>query len=142
MLVANLITQHPDLIPTVGKVRYFPDRSGFFIVLGFDGKVLVHGDYEGSIETTPPKQLPFELPINEIITIAKQGGGYLKMNYKGYIYQMFIYSVLNSPYIVCSGLYIDTYHIKQRRTQWKRMEKTIMKKKKCINSNGSGNGGD
>lgn len=132
MLVANLLTKHPNILPSIGKLRYFPDNSGFFIVLDIEGKILVHGNYDGDVSNID--QLPFHIPTKEIVEVAKGGGGYIRYNYQGYIYQTFVYLVPNSSYIVCSGLYVDTQHI-QARKQWKRFDKLMLKsmssEKKC-----------
>ena len=123
MLAAALISQHPSWIPDFQKVRYFPDQSGFFVVLDFTGKVLCHGDYDGSLEET----LPFNFPINSLLDTARNGGGYVRYNYKGYIYESFIYVYPGSAYVVCSGLFIDLHHIQQRLDTWKRVDRTLLK---------------
>jgi len=125
MLVSSLISANPEFIPTIGQIRYFPDKSGFFVVLNMSGKLLVHGDYEGDLST--PSSLPFALNIPEIVDIARNGGGYLKHNYKGYMFHSFIYASPGSSYIVMSGMYMDTDHI-ARRHEWKRVNKLIGKK--------------
>jgi len=124
MLVANLLTKHPVILPSIGKLRYFPDNSGFFMVLNLEGKILVHGNYDGDVSNA--EKLPFNVPTKEIVEVAKEGGGYIRYNYKGYIYQTFVYLAPNSPYIVCSGLYVDTQHI-QARKRWKRFDKLMLK---------------
>jgi hypothetical protein len=123
MLAAALISQHPSLIPDFQKVRYFPDQSGFFVVLDFTGKVLCHGDYDGDID----QPLPFNLPINSILETARNGGGYVRYNYKGHIYESFVYVYPGSSYIVCSGLFIDIHHIQKRLDTWTRVDRTLLK---------------
>jgi hypothetical protein len=123
MLVAALVHKNPKLIPEFQTVRYFPDQSGFFIILDFDGTLLVHGDYSGDL--TQP--LPFNWPVTVILDTAKNGGGYIRYNYKGYVYESFIYIYPGSSYIVCSGLFNDHHHIQQRLTQWKRTDRTLLK---------------
>ena len=136
MLVADLLNADNGILNSIGKLRYFPDKSGFFFVLDFSGKLLVHGDYDGDISVE--SNLPFSIPTKEIVEIAKQGGGHLVFNYKGHVYQSFIYSSSSassslssssspSPYIVCSGLYTDADHI-QARSHWRRLDKTMLKR--------------
>lgn len=127
MLAAQLLSVDPKLLNTLGKIRFFPDNSGFFIVIDFNGSLLVHGDYNGNLSDT--SKLPFELPVKDIIDTAKQGGGYIRYNYRGNLYQSFIYPVPDSNMILSSGLIIDSAFIKKRQ-QWKRYDKTMMKRNK------------
>ena len=70
----------------------------------------------------------FDLKITlQDIEIAKNGGGYVKYNYKGYIYESFVYNFEGSPYIVCSGLFNDPKHIQNRAEMWKRTDRTLLK---------------
>ena len=124
MLVANILTQNPSILSSIGKLRYFPDKSGFFIILDYSGKILVNGDYDGDLAGP----LPFDLPTANIVDTAKQGGGYIIFNYKGNIFQLFIYSIPSSPYIVCSGIFTDVYHIDHRQNTWKRKDRILPKK--------------
>jgi len=123
MLTSALLFQNPSILSTLNQIRYFPDRSGFFVVLDFDGNVLSHGDYNGKVD----ESLPFNLPITSLIDAAKNGGGYVKYNYKGYIYDSFVYNYPGSSFIVCSGLYNDPEHIQSRVDNWKRVDKSILK---------------
>ena len=125
LLTAALLFKNPSILSTLDQIRYFPDQSGFFIVLNFDGKVLSHGDYDGDVQVDDI--LPFHLPVANILETAKNGGGYVKYNYKGYIYDSFVYNHVGSPYIVCSGLYNDPQHIESRVNQWKRVNKSLLK---------------
>lgn len=120
MLVAAMIKQNPSIVSSVGNLRYFPDNSGFFIVLDLNGKVVTHGDEED--------ESSFNLPASDILTIAKEGGGYIRYNYKGNVHDLFIYFYPGSKYIVCSGLFIDNQNINRRLSQWKRYDRTILKK--------------
>jgi hypothetical protein len=131
MLAAALISQNPEIIPSFNKIRYFPDQSGFFVVLDFNGNVLVHGDYSGNLKET----LPFNLPINSIMDTARNGGGYVRYNYKGHVYESFIYVYPGSPYIVCSGLFIDLEYIQRRLDTWKRVDRTLLKQSSKEQSN-------
>ena len=125
MLLSDILTDNPSILPSIGKLRYFPDKSGFFIVLDYLGKILVHGDFSGDLNGT----LPFDLPVTSITDIAKQGGGYVRFNYKGNIFQLFVYSTpSSSPYIVCSGMNTDVHHIDFRQKMWKRQDRFLMKK--------------
>ena len=124
MLVAALVEQSPAIIPSISKIRYFPDKSGFFTVLNFQGKLLCHGDYDGNLDE---KSLPFNFPVNEIVELAKNGGGYIRYNYKGFIYESFVYVYPDSSYIICSGIYNDLQHIQNRMSTWKRVDKTLLK---------------
>ena len=128
VLVSKIIQQQSSIIPTIGKLRYFPDKSGFFVVLNYEGKILVHGDYQGNVQDLT--NIPFEFPITDITEMARHGGGYIRYNYKGYIYQSFVCSLSNSPYIVCSGLFIDVYHTEKRKKEWKRRDKILFKRPK------------
>jgi hypothetical protein len=123
MLTSALLFKNPSILPTLSHVRYFPDQSGFFVVLNFDGNILSHGDYDGNMNEI----LPFNVPVTSIIEIAKNGGGYVKYNYKGYIYDSFVYNYPGSPFIVCSGLYNDPQHIQSRTHLWKRQDKSLLK---------------
>lgn len=123
MLAASLISQEPDWIPKFRKIRYFPDQSGFFIVLDFTGKILCHGDYDGDVTQT----LPFNFPTSAILDVARNGGGYVRYNYKGFIYESFVYVYPGSSYVVCSGLFMDLHHIQQRLSTWKRVDRTFLK---------------
>lgn len=123
MLVSALLQKHPELLPSLSRLRFFPDQSGFFIVLNYQGQLLSHGDYEGDL--TPP--LPFDWPVAEIVALAKAGGGYVKYNYKGFIYESFVHGLASSPFIVCSGLYTDLQHIRTRLDTWQRVDRTLIK---------------
>lgn len=131
MLAAAIISQNPEIIPSFNKVRYFPDQSGFFIVLDFNGNVLVHGDYNGDLK----EPLPFNLPLSAIIDAARNGGGYVRYNYKGHVYESFIYVYPGSSYIVCSGLFIDLEYIQKRLETWKRVDRTLFKQSQKDQSN-------
>ena len=124
MLMANLLAQNPVILPTIGKIRFFPDQSGFFIVFDYSGKMLIHGDYHGDLNGP----LPFEIPASQIVELAQQGGGYLKFNYKGSIFQLFVYSIPSSTYIVCAGIFTDPYHVDHRHCTWKRKDRILAKK--------------
>jgi hypothetical protein len=124
MLVAALLHNQPSLLPLIGSIRFFPDQSGFFIVLNYQGKLLAHGD--ANIPSQPDEELPFFFPSDDIVDIAKSGGGYLRYNYKGHVYQSFIHAHPHSPYIVCSGIFSDTNHI-NKRNNWKRSDKTLVR---------------
>ena len=129
LLTAALLFKNPSILSTLDQIRYFPDQSGFFIVLNFDGKVLSHGDYAGDVKLdNDDGVIPFHLPVASIIETAKNGGGYVKYNYKGHIYDSFVYNYVGSPYIVCSGLYSDPQHIESRVHQWKRVDKSLLKR--------------
>ncbi len=128
-LLGHILAENPNVLPTISKLRFFPDKSGFFIVLNYEGKILSHGDYKGEIKDSTT--VPFQLPTREMVEIAKNGGGYIRYNYKGYIYQSFVYSLPTSPYIVCSGLFTDIHHIEKRRNQWKRVDKVLFKQPRC-----------
>ena len=130
MLVAAMLAAQPNLLPTVGKLRYFPDQSGFFIVLDYTGKILVHGDYDGKLDSE--QHLPFIIPVNDMVETAKNGGGYIRYNYKGHIYQSFVYGYPNSPYIVTSGLFSDLHHVTKRK-EWKRVDRTVIRNPLCNN---------
>lgn len=120
MLLAAMIKQNAELVKSAGNLRYFPDSSGFFMVLDLDGKVVAHGDDED--------ENSFNLPISEILTVAKEGGGYVRYNYKGNVHDLFIYLYPGSKYIVCSGLFVDNQNITRRLSKWKRYDRTILKK--------------
>lgn len=123
MLASALLQQVPEAVPALARIRYFPDRSGFFLVLDFQGQVLCHGDYDGKLQG----DLPFHIPVAEMVTLARSGGGYVKYNYKGFIYESFVYASPDSPFIVCSGLFNDLQHIQDRYANWQRVDKTILK---------------
>lgn len=123
-LVADILKENPNILPTIKKLRYFPDKSGYFIVLDFSGKILIHGEYDGDLNGS----LPFELPVKSIIEIAKNGGGYLKFNYMGFLCKLFVYAAPNSSFIICSGIYTDAEHINDRIQMWKRQNKILPKK--------------
>jgi len=123
LLVAALISQQPALIPQLKTLRYFPDQSGFFVVLDLTGQLLCHGDYDGPLDQT----LPFHLPVAALVDTARNGGGYVRYNYKGYVYESFAYVYPNSSYVVCSGLFIDVRHIQQRLATWVRVDRTLLK---------------
>jgi hypothetical protein len=127
MLMSALIKQNPELIKRIENIRYFRDHSGFFIVLDTTGKIVAHGDRESTEEST------LNLPINDILNIAKEGNGYIKYNHRGHIHELFVYICPGSKYIVCSGLFIDNHHVNRRLLNWKRVDRTILKK-----SNSSG----
>jgi hypothetical protein len=133
LLTAALLFKNPSILPTLDKIRYFPDQSGFFIVLNFDGKVLSHGDFENNDTNNDTNNnnsddiLPFQLPVANIIETAKNGGGYVKFNYRGDVYDSFVYNHSGSPYIVCSGLFSDPQHIESRTSRWKRANKCLLK---------------
>ena len=124
LLTAALLHNTPEILSTLDKIRYFPDQSGFFIVLNFEGEVVSHGDVDSSSDASPTT---FQLPVATIIETAKNGGGYVKYNYKGFIYDSFVYNHVGSPYIVCSGIYNDSQHIESRVDRWKRIDKCLLK---------------
>ena len=127
MLTANILSQTPSILSSIKNLRYFPDKSGFFIILNYAGKILVNGDYDGDLNGP----LPFDLPTTNIVDTAKQGGGYIKFNYKGNIFQLFVYSIPSSPYIVCSGMFTDVYHIDHRQNTWRRKDRILTKRGKA-----------
>jgi hypothetical protein len=127
MLVAALLKEQPSLLKTISQIRYFPDQSGFFIVLDYDNKLLAHGDYHGDLT----QKVPFDLPAKDLVDLAKQGGGYMRLNYRGHLYDFFVYAYANSPFVVVSGLSVDSHHV-ANRCNWKRVQRTLMRKAKKI----------
>lgn len=117
-LVGNLLLLQPTLLPSLGRIRYFPDQSGFFVVIDYEGKILANGD--------PASASAQSFPVQDIIQLAKNGGGYLRHNYRGELYQTFVYANPQSPYIVCSGLFVDSSQM-NRRTKWRRTTKMMCK---------------
>jgi hypothetical protein len=128
MLVAAMLAHNPSLLSMIGKIRYFPDQSGFFVVLNYSGQILVHGDYDGDLKSE--NDLPFVIPVGDMVELAKNGGGYVRYNYQGHVYQSFVFAYPNSPYIVCSGLFSDIYHT-DKRQRWKRNDRTVIRNVSC-----------
>ena len=117
MLVAALLEQHPDLLETLQTIRYFPDQSGFFTVLNF----------EGIIVSQIAQNSNLNLPIEVIIETARKGGGYVKYNSQGNIYDSFVYTYPGGKYVVCSGLFNNPHNIHTREQTWKQTDKSLLK---------------
>lgn len=126
MLIAALLVKNPGILATLNQIRYFPDQSGFFVVYDVQGKLLTHGDFNCDISAINDN-LSLNMPTSQILEVAKNGGGYVQYNYKGYVYDTFVYNYTGSPYIVCSGLYNDPQHIQYRMDKWKRSNKSLLK---------------
>jgi hypothetical protein len=117
MLIAALLDQHPDLLNTLHTIRYFPDQSGYFTILNFDGKIV----------SQIPECSNSSLPVDIIIETARRGGGYVKYNNQGNIYDCFAYSYPGSKYIVCSGIFNNPHNIQTREHKWKQIDKSLLK---------------
>ena len=115
--LAKLLVADPNLIHCLEEnselLRFLPDGSGFLVVLDDTGKTLFHGNPDGCT-----------LPSAEVLETAKLGGGYLRHAHHGRLFQCYVCVIPGSPFVVCSGLFMDTETVKER-CDWKQKHQTL-----------------
>lgn len=126
-LAVQLLSENPQIISSLSKVRFFPDRSGSLIVLDYNGKLLTDGSDLG---------LTDHETVKKIVQVAKHGGGYVRYFHGGGIFNAFILPVPNQNQIVMSGLFIDKDHILNRK-QWRRCDQPMIKKHVTVTNSNS-----
>lgn len=123
-LLAQVLAQASDqkqMIDIVTNLKYFPDGSGRFFILDYEGNLYCHGEsgFCGRINLRDQSNsLPFNVPHEDIVSIARDGGGYIKYDYYGVQHLAFIQPVPNTKLIVGSSLGVD-HNSKMTRKLWK-----------------------
>lgn len=136
-LVAQIMSdkqnQTPAFIKTVSQLKFFPDQSGSFFIIDFQGNLYCNGDDEfcGVVDLTKPNDLHYQYPYQDIIQAARDGGGYIKFNWKGMQFLAFIQNIPSSNLIIGSGLFTDSSSCK-RRKKWNIKQR--IKPRQVVNS--------
>lgn len=119
ILLSKILSKNSslDMIKIISKLHYFPDDSGSFFVMDYQGKLWCHSEHDhvGPTDLTQSHNLSFHLPHEDIIRVARQGGGYVRYEWHGRQKLTFVHPVANTPYIVGSGLCVDSDSQLRRR---------------------------
>lgn len=123
--LAGILKHHnsESLFKTISSLRFLPDKSGYFVIMDYEGTIYAHGGLEWSGKE---KTLPICFPTSDIVNVAKNGGGYVKYEHEGRQNTMYIVGVPEQRIIVCSNLPTDSQSVRKRQ-RWRMIQKNNQK---------------